>query len=312
MPNGQRNFGFERTRVDFQFSDVMERVENIVKKIAPNDSVERYTKLGVDCISGEAQILSPYEIEVKGKIITTRSIVVATGAGPRIPPIPGLDQVAYLTSDTVWSLRQLPRRLLVVGGGPIGCELSQAFARLGAQVTQVGRAPRIMGREDEDVADFIKEIFTKEGIQVLTGHKTKEIRVDGDHKTLICTRNSDQQDVAVEFDAILLAVGRMANTSGFGLKKLGVALNPNGTIKTNKWLQTTIPNMYAAGDVAGPYQFTHVASHQAWYACVNALFGGFKKFKVDYRVIPWSTFTDPEVARVGMNETDCPCCRYPV
>ncbi|MGM0656033.1 MAG: FAD-dependent oxidoreductase [Thermodesulfobacteriota bacterium] len=300
-----KEFGFERTQVDFQFSDVMARVENIIKKIAPNDSVKRYTELGVDCISGEAQIISPYEIEVNGKTITTRSIVVATGAGPRIPSIPGLDQVAYLTSDTVWSLRQLPRRLVVVGGGPIGCELSQAFVRLGAQVTQVGRAPRIMGREDEDVADFIKEIFTREGIRVLTGHKTKEIRVDGDHKTLICTRNSDQEDVVVAFDAILFAVGRVANTRGFGLKKLGVALNPNGTIKTNEWLQTAIPNMYAAGDVAGPYQFTHVASHQAWYACVNALFGGFKKFKADYRVIPWSTFTDPEVARVGMNETDC-------
>ena len=168
-----------------------------------------------------------------------------------------------------------------------------------------------MGREDEDVADFIKEVFIKEGIRVLTGHKAKEIRVDGGRKTLICTRNLDKQDVAVEFDAILLAAGRVANIKDFGLKKLGVALNPDGTIKTNEWQQTTIPNIYAAGDVVGPYQFTHVASHQAWYACVNALFGGFKKFKADYRVIPWSTFTDPEVARVGMNETDCLAANIP-
>lgn len=300
-----KEFGFEHTHVDFQFKTVMDRVEKIIKKIAPHDSVERYTQLGVDCISGEAQILSPYEIEVNGKIITTRSIVVATGAKPRVPGIPGLDQVPYYTSDTIWALRDLPRKLVVLGGGPIGCELSQAFTRLGAEVTLVGRAPRIMGREDKDVADFILETFTREGIQVLTSHSVKEIRVDNEQNTLICTRNSDGHEVAIQFDAVLLAVGRVANTKGFGLEQLGVALNPNGTIKTNGWLQTTIPNIYAAGDVAGPYQFTHVASHQAWYAAVNALFGAFKKFTADYRVIPWCTFTDPEVARVGMNETDC-------
>lgn len=300
-----KEFGFEHTHVDFQFKTVMERVEKIIKKIEPHDSVERYTRLGVDCISGEAHILSPYEIEVNGKIITTRSIVVATGARPRVPAIPGLDLVPYFTSDTVWSLRDLPQRLVVLGGGPIGCELSQAFARLGAEVTLVGRAHRVMGREDKDAADFIRETFTREGIQVLTGHSVKEIRLDNDEKRLICSRDSDGEEVAVQFDAVLLAVGRVANTRGFGLEKLGVALNPNGTIKTNGWLQTTIPNIYAAGDVAGPYQFTHVASHQAWYASVNALFGAFKKFTADYRVIPWCTFTDPEVARVGMNETDC-------
>ncbi|WP_020588740.1 FAD-dependent oxidoreductase [Desulfobacter curvatus] len=300
-----KEFGFERTHVDFHFKTVMERVEKVIKKIEPHDSVARYTQLGVDCIQGEAHIISPYEIQVNGKLITTRSIVVATGARPRVPAIPGLDQVPYVTSDTVWSLRDLPQRLVVLGGGPIGCELSQAFARLGAKVTLVGRAPRIMGREDEDVSDFITETFIQEGIGVLTGHTTKKIRVDNNNNTLICTRNSDGQEVTVQFDLLLVAVGRVANTQGFGLEKLGVALNSNGTIKTNKWLQTTIPNIYAAGDVAGPYQFTHVASHQAWYASVNALFGSFKKFTADYRVIPWCTFTDPEVARVGMNEADC-------
>ena len=298
-------FGFDNTHVDFQFKTVMERVETIIKKIEPHDSVARYTRLGVDCIQGEAQILSPYEVEVNGKTITTRRIVVATGARPRVPAIPGLDQVPYFTSDTVWSLRALPQRLVVLGGGPIGCELSQAFARFGAKVTLVGRADRLMGREDEDVSDFIQETFADEGIEMLTGHTVKEIRVDNDQKQLICTRNADKQEVTVQFDALLLALGRVANTQGFGLEKLGVALNPNGTIKTDGRLQTSIPNIYAAGDVAGPYQFTHVASHQAWYASVNALFGTFKKFTADYRVIPWCTFTDPEVARVGMNETDC-------
>ncbi|WP_321494323.1 FAD-dependent oxidoreductase [uncultured Desulfobacter sp.] len=300
-----REFGFEHAHVDFQFKAVMDRVGEIIKKIEPHDSVERYTQLGVDCIRGEARILSPYKIEVNGEVITTRSIVVATGGRPRVPAIPGLGQVPYFTSDTIWSLRDLPQRLVVLGGGPIGCELSQAFARLGAQVTLVGRAARIMGREDKDVSDLIQEAFAREGIQVLTGHAVKEIRVDNDEKKLICLRNSDGQEVILGFDAILIAVGRAANTKGFGLEELGVALNPDGTIKTNKWLQTTIPNIYAAGDVAGPYQFTHVASHQAWYASVNALFGSFKKFTADYRVIPWCTFTDPEVARVGMNENDC-------
>jgi pyruvate/2-oxoglutarate dehydrogenase complex dihydrolipoamide dehydrogenase (E3) component len=298
-------FGFDNTHVDFQFKTVMERVETIIKTIEPHDSVARYTRLGVDCIQGEAQILSPYEVEVNGKTITTRSIVVATGARPRVPAIPGLDQVPYFTSDTIWSLRALPQRLVVLGGGPIGCELSQAFARFGAKVTLVGRADRLMGREDEDVSDFIQETFADEGIEMLAGHTVKEIRVDNDEKKLICTRNADKQEVTVPFDALLLALGRVANTQGFGLEKLGVALNPNGTVKTDGRLQTSVPNIYAAGDVAGPYQFTHVASHQAWYASVNALFGTFKKFTADYRVIPWCTFTDPEVARVGMNETDC-------
>ena len=300
-----REFGFDHTHVDFQFKTVMARVGKIIKKIEPHDSVQRYTELGVDCIQGEAHILSPYEVEVNGKIITTRSIVVATGARPRVPSIPGLDQVPYLTSDTVWSLKELPRRLVVVGGGPIGCELGQAFARLGAEVTLLGRASRIMGREDKEVSDFMEASFAREGIQVLTGQTVKEIRVADGEKQLICSRHPEEKDMVIPFDTVLLAVGRVANTKGFGLEKMGVALNPDGTIKTNKWLQTTIPNIYAAGDVAGPYQFTHVASHQAWYASVNALFGAFKKFAADYRVIPWCTFTDPEVARVGMNETDC-------
>ncbi len=295
-------FGFRQTRVDFEFADVMQRVTDIIKKIEPHDSVERYTDLGVDCISGQARITSPYEIEVNDRIITTRSIVVATGAGPLIPPIPGLDQIDYLTSDTIWSLKERPDRLVVLGGGPIGCELSQAFARLGSRVTQVEMAHQIMGREDKDVADFIKNTFIEEGITVLTRHQAKEVRVEQDKKILVCLH--DDRDVTIEFDALLVAVGRRANTRGFGLEEIGVAVNPNGTVKTNDRLQTALPNIYAAGDVVGPFQFTHVAAYQAWFAAVNALFGGIKKFKIDYRVIPWATFTDPEVARVGLNETE--------
>jgi dihydrolipoamide dehydrogenase len=295
-------FGFKRGEIEFDFADVMERVQRIIKKIEPHDSVERYTELGVDCIQGEAMVTSPYTVEVNGKVITTRNIVVATGARPFVPPIAGLDKIDYLTSDNVWQLRKLPGRFVVLGGGPIGCELSQAFARIGAQVSQVEMAPRILLREDEEISELVKNKFEQEGVRVLTNHRGKEVRVDGDQKTLICDYNGE--DVSVEFDEILVAVGRVANTKGFGLEELGVAIERNGTIETDEFLRTNYPNIFCAGDVAGPYQFTHTAAHQAWYASVNALFGRFKSFRADYRVIPWATYTDPEVARVGLNELE--------
>jgi dihydrolipoamide dehydrogenase len=295
-------FGFKRGEIEFDFADVMERVQRIIKKIEPHDSVERYTELGVDCIQGEAMVTSPYTVEVNGKVITTRNIVVATGARPFVPPIAGLDKIDYLTSDNVWQLRKLPGRFVVLGGGPIGCELSQAFARIGAQVSQVEMAPRILLREDEEISELVKNKFEQEGVRVLTNHRAKEVRVDGDQKTLICDYNGE--DVSVEFDEILVAVGRVANTKGFGLEELGVAIERNGTIETDEFLRTNYPNIFCAGDVAGPYQFTHTAAHQAWYASVNALFGRFKSFRADYRVIPWATYTDPEVARVGLNELE--------
>ncbi len=295
-------FGLKKTTIDFEFKDVMNRVQDVINKVEPHDSVERYTSLGVDCINGEARITSPYSVEVNGRTLTTKSIVIATGARPFVPPIPGLDQISYLTSDNIWNLKTLPRRLVVLGGGPIGSELTQAFARLGSDVTQVEMAPQIMGREDPDVSAIIRKRFEYEGVHVLTGHTAKEIIVDNNTKILVCDHNG--QKVEIEFDEILVAVGRAANSKGFGLKELDIQLNPNKTIAVNEFLQTNIPNILAAGDVAGPYQFTHVAAHQAWYAAVNSLFGRFKKFKTDYRVIPWATYTDPEVARVGINETD--------
>jgi len=310
------DFGLKSAAPDYQFSDVMDRVKGIIKKIEPHDSVDRYTQLGVDCYTGTARIVSPYEVEVDGKTLTTRSIVVATGARPSVPPIPGLDQVDYLTSDNLWELTELPKRMLVLGGGPIGCELTQAFARLGANVTQVEMAPRIMGREDPDVAELMRQRFESEGAAVLTDHKAKAVEIENGEKTLICEHAG--RDVRIGFDAILVAVGRKANARGFGLEELGVTFNPDGTIATDEYLRTRVPNIFCAGDVAGPYQFTHAAAHQAWFAAVNALFGRFKKFKVDYRVMPWTTFTDPEVARVGLNETqaeekgvDYKTTRYP-
>ncbi|MDZ7831581.1 MAG: dihydrolipoyl dehydrogenase [Desulfobacterales bacterium] len=295
-----RDFGLKSAHADYEFAGIMDRVKGIIQKIEPHDSVERYTELGVDCYTGEARIETPYRVSVNGKTLTTRNIVVATGARPFVPPIPGLDQVDYLTSDTVWQLTELPPRLVVLGGGPIGCEMAQTFSRLGSQVTQVEMAAQIMGREDPNVAEFMREQFESEGIAVLTDHQAKAVEVQNGEKTLLCEH--DGQTVRVGFDAILVAVGRKANTGGFGLEELGVTLNPDGTIAVDEYLRTRIPNIFCAGDVAGPYQFTHTAAHQAWFAAVNALFGKFKKFKIDYRVIPWTTFTDPEVARVGLNE----------
>ncbi len=295
-------FGLCRTDIDFDFASVMERVQQVVTKIEPHDSVERYTGLGVDCIQGEARIISPYRVQVGERILTTRNIIVATGAAPFVPPIPGLDQVDYLTSDNLWQLRELPKRLVVLGGGPIGCEMTQVFARFGAQVTQVEMAPHIMGREDADVADFVRQRFVAEGVQVLTNHAAKEVVVQGDDKLLVCEHQGER--VEIPFDQLLIAVGRKARVEGFGLEELGVRVSERGTVDVDPFMRTNIPNIFCAGDVAGPYQFTHVAAHHAWFAAVNALFGDVKKFQVDYRVIPWCTFTDPEVARVGLNEAD--------
>ena len=297
-----QEFGLDSIDAKFDFARVMERVSRVIAKIEPHDSRERYAGLGVDCIEGSAKIISPYEVGVNGRRISTRSIVVATGARPLVPAIPGLDKVKYLTSDTVWGLRVLPKRLLVLGGGPIGCELAQAFSRFGSQVTVVEMAPRLLFREDKDVSDFITTRFKKDGIQVLMAHKAKSFDSDGPRKWLVCDTNG--AEVRVDFDEVLLALGRKANVNGFGLEELGVEISKRGTIEHDEFLRTNYPNIYVCGDVAGPYQFTHTAAHQAWYASVNALFSPFKKFKADYRVIPWCTFTDPEVARVGLSEEE--------
>jgi pyruvate/2-oxoglutarate dehydrogenase complex dihydrolipoamide dehydrogenase (E3) component len=234
--------------------------------------------------------------------LTTRSIVIAAGARPLVPPIPGIEKMGCLTSDTVWGLRKLPARLLVLGGGPIGSELAQAFARLGSRVTQVEMLPRILPREDPEVSEMLRAKFAAEGIAVLTGHKAMQFLLEDGRKTLVCEHEGRQ--VRVEFDALLCALGRVANTAGYGLEELGIPVTRARTVETDEFLQTVYPNIYACGDVAGPYQFTHTASHQAWYASVNALLGGLKKFRADYSVIPWATFTDPEVARVGLSETE--------
>lgn len=301
-----KEFGFNQATVDFDFADVMERVQTIIKIVAPHDSIARYTELGVNVVTGDAKIISPWEVEVTTnegvKTLTTRSIVIAAGAKPFIPPIPGVDKIDPLTSDTIWNLRVLPKRLLVLGGGPIGCELAQCFARLGSKVTQVEMASRLLVREDPEVSEAVMARFKEEGVGLRMEHTGKEFIVENGEQMLIAEHKG--QLVKIPFDQVLFAIGRSANITGYGIEELGIALSPKKTLATNGFQETNYPNIYAVGDVAGPYQFTHTAAHQAWYAAVNALFGQFKKFRTDYSVIPWSTFTDPEVARVGLNEQE--------
>ena len=296
--------GIRQSNAEFDFAEVMNRVQRVIRTVAPHDSVERYTGLGVDVIVGTAKITSPWSVEITTmegtRTLTTRSIVIAAGARPFIPPIPGLADLDYLTSDNIWNLRELPKRLLVLGGGPIGSELTQTFVRLGSQVTQVEMAPRILLREDPEVSEQVAHRFREEGITVLVNHQAQRFVTENGEKRLIA--ESAGQEVRIPFDAVLVAVGRVANIQGYGLEELGIPAFR--TVETNAYLQTIYPNIYAAGDVAGPFQFTHTAAHQAWCAAVNALFDPLRKFKVDYSVIPWTTFVDPEVARVGLNEQD--------
>ncbi|MCG8536095.1 MAG: FAD-dependent oxidoreductase, partial [Pseudomonadales bacterium] len=277
--------------------------------IEPHDSVERYTDLGVDVLQGYGRIVDPWTVEIalnngETKRLTSRTIVIAAGARPFVPPLPGLEEVGYVTSDTLWdkfaALPSIPKRLVVLGGGPIGCELAQSFSRLGAEVTQVEMAPNLLIREDEEVSAFAKEALEQEGVRVLTNHKALRCYQEGDSKFLVVEHQGIEQKL--EFDELLCAVGRAPRITGYGLEELGI--DTNRTVTTNEYLETLYPNIFAVGDVAGPYQFTHVAAHQAWYAAVNGLFGQFKKFKADYRVIPATTFIDPEVARVGLNERE--------
>ena len=306
--HGER-YGLDNMIPQFSFKKVMARVQTVIDDIAPHDSVERYTDLGVEVLKGYGKLIDPWTVEIAlnnggTQTLTARTIVIATGARPFVPPLPGIEEAGYVTSDTIWDkfaqLDDAPKKLVVLGGGPVGCELAQSFARLGSSVTQIERSTRLMKKEDTEVSSFAHESLTASGVNVLTEHQA--IRCEArDGKKFIVVEHQ-QQEVAIEYDELLCAVGRSARLEGYGLEALGI--ETDRTIVTNEYLETLYPNIYAAGDIVGPYQFTHVASHQAWYAAVNGLFGHLKKFKVDYRVIPWTTFIDPEVARVGINEQE--------
>jgi len=302
-------FGFDGATPRVDFKKVMARVHEVIEKIEPHDSIERYTGLGVEVLQGYARLVDPWTVDIalndgSRQRLTARSIVIATGASPFVPPIPGLDQVDYLTSDTLWdtfaTLDNTPGQVVVLGGGPIGCELSQALSQLGCGVTQIERGPRLLAREDVEVSALVRAVMEEDYVRVLTGHEV--LRCErADDRQYIVVRNDDGE-LRIAFDYLICATGRAARLEGYGLEELGI--ETGRTIRTNDYLETLYPNIYAAGDVAGPYQFTHTAAHQAWYTAVNALFGDLKRFRADYRVIPWTTFTDPEVARVGLNEQE--------
>ena len=308
MRNGSA-YGLEDSQPRFSFSKIMERVHRVIATVEPHDSIERYTGLGVEVLKGYARIVDPWTVEValvggESRRLTTRSIIIAAGARPFVPPLPGIEASGYLTSDSLWealrSYEEVPKRLVILGGGPIGCELSQCFARLGAQVTQIERGERILAREDTEVSAFARASLEKDGVTVFTEHGAVRCINDDLGRAIIVVHQGMEK--RIDYDVLICAVGRSARLSGYGLEELGITTDR--TVPTDDYLGTLYPNIYAAGDVAGPYQFTHVAGHQAWYAAVNALFGEWKKFKVDYSVIPRTTFIDPEIARVGLNEQE--------
>lgn len=294
------DLGVEKVDVQVQFRDVMSRVKRVIQKIEPHDSVERYTQLGVDCLQGEAKVISPWEIEVNGKLLTTKNIVIATGARPWIPPIPGLHTVDPLTSDTLWELNELPKHFLVLGGGAIGLELAQAFLRLGSKVTLVERSSRLLEREDKEVSQWIEQKLRSEGVELLLSTQMIEFKKTEQQKVALCKTPTGEKEIF--FDQVLVAVGRKANTSGFGMDTLGVELTSTGAIQTNEFMQTNFPNIYACGDVTGRMQFTHTAAQQAWFSSMNSLLRPFYQFRNDESLIPWCIYTDPEIARVGLNE----------
>jgi pyruvate/2-oxoglutarate dehydrogenase complex dihydrolipoamide dehydrogenase (E3) component len=300
-------FGIRAVTPEVDFAAVMARVRGVVAEIAPKDSMERYESLGVTCIRGAVVIEDANHVLVQTgegeRRLSGRSIVLATGAEPFVPPIPGLREFEPLTSDSVWSLEALPERLLVMGGGPIGCELAQSFARLGAAVTLIDMEDRLLPREDPETSTLLEAGFRAEGIDVRLAHKAVAVEQDGHRRGGVLRAETESGEVSIVFDEILAAVGRRARAVP-GLEAAGIEVNPNGTLKVDKHLQTSLAGVYACGDAVGPYQFTHMAAHQAWYASVNALFGRFWKFRVNYSVVPWATFTDPEVARVGLSESE--------
>jgi pyruvate/2-oxoglutarate dehydrogenase complex dihydrolipoamide dehydrogenase (E3) component/uncharacterized membrane protein YdjX (TVP38/TMEM64 family) len=295
-------YGLAPAEVKVDFPKVMARVQSIIKTIEPHDSVERFTGLGVNCMQGDARLVSPWEVEVDGQRISARHIVIASGARPRVPNIPGLSDIPYLTSDTIWEVEEAPASLLVLGAGPIGCELAQAFQRLGVSVTLITHAQRLLPREDPEVSVLVQQRFEAQGMIVHTGCEPLAFTAGAEQQ--LCQCRGPEGEVELVFDRLLLAVGRSANVDNMGLENLGIAVSKRGTVEVDAFLRTSLPTVLACGDVAGPYQFTHMASHQAWYAAVNSLFGRFRKFRVDYSVVPWATFTDPEVARVGLNEIE--------
>ncbi|MBR9905677.1 MAG: FAD-dependent oxidoreductase, partial [Gammaproteobacteria bacterium] len=295
-------FGVTSSEPQVDFAKVMEHVKQAISAIEPHDSVERYNGLGVEVYQDHAKLTSPWHVQVGEKTLTARHIVLATGARPKVPSLPGIEHAPVLTSENLWSLTELPKRLVVLGGGAIGCELSQSFARLGSQATLVEGMPQLLGREDPEVGEAVENTLASEGVTVMTDAKALEVLNDDAGYQLVVEHHGERK--LLPFDYLLVSAGRQANVEGLGLDVLGITTTQAGTLELNERLQTRLPNIWACGDLAGPYQLTHAAAHQAWHAAVNALFGELKSFAVDYRYMPAVTYVQPEVARVGLNEKE--------
>ncbi|MDP1569358.1 MAG: mercuric reductase [Vicinamibacterales bacterium] len=285
--------------VTVDFPRVMARMRELRAAISPHDSAARFRQLGVDVFLGEGRFTSPTTVEVDGRTLTFARACVATGARASAPPIPGLDDAGYLTNETVFSLTALPRRLAVIGAGPIGCELAQAFARFGSEVSLIEMMPRPLPNEDPDAAALVQRALVADGIRVLCGSKDLRVGRDSDGKRLTLEVNGATQEVVV--DEILVGVGRAPNVDGLGLEAAGVAYDRSG-VTVNDFLQTSAPHIYAAGDIASRYKFTHAADALARVVIQNALF--FGRRRASALTIPWCTYTDPEVAHVGLYPKD--------
>jgi pyruvate/2-oxoglutarate dehydrogenase complex dihydrolipoamide dehydrogenase (E3) component len=299
-------FGVNVGNVSIDFPIVMKRLRQVITDIEPHDSVERFTDLGVDCIKGYARFVDPWTVEITApdgsmRQLTSKAFILATGAAPIIPPLPGIEESGYLTSETLWDAMaqraEVPKQLAILGGGPIGCELAQAFQRLGSQVTLVEMADRLMLKEDADAAALVEASLRADGVDIRTGHRA--VRFEGKGRLAIAGFHSE---TTLDYDDIIIAVGRRARVSGFGLEELGLV--KDGKLAVDEYLTTALPHIKVAGDMAGNQQLTHGASHEAWYATVNALARPFKRYKADYRVLPRVTYTDPEVASVGLTEVE--------
>lgn len=294
-------FGIPAHNPAVDLAEVMRRVQNVIAQIEPNDSPERFSFLGVDVIFGAGEFSAPDSFEVNGRTLRAKNYVIATGSRPAIPPLPGLAETPCLTNETLFSVREDIRHLLVLGGGPIGCEMAQAFARLGSRVTLFDLAPRILPREDEEISRVIDKRFQQEGIALHLGIEVVEVeRQNGDVKVVLL-EHSNQDQIVLSGSHLLIAAGRKPNLEQLGLERAGVMLN-NGRLAVDARLRTSNKRVFACGDVVGPYQFTHMAEHQAGVVLRNALFHWPSKAQTSN--IPWCTYTDPELARVGLSESE--------
>jgi mercury(II) reductase len=290
----------ESNHMEIDFSAVMERMRRLRTKISTHDSARRFQDLGVDVFLGEGRFSDPQTVEVDGKKLHFKKAVIATGSRPAVPPVEGLIEAGFLTNETIFSLTEQPKRLAVIGGGPIGCELAQAFRRLGSEVVLFHNADHILNREDSHAAEILQQAFIRDGIRLILGCKTKRVERDRGNKRIHIECQGKEEAIVV--DAILVGAGRTPDVEGLNLEAAGVKYDKKEGVLTNDYLQTSNPNIYAAGDITLKYKFTHTADAAARIVIQNALFGGRKKWSA--LTIPWTTYTDPEIAHVGLYERD--------